>query len=131
MKQLEPLVQLDANRAVRIDEADMVHIQWHYLTIRLNMTGVLCLINFLETPCDECPVSSHFSLSGTPDDGYALWIQNAGLRLSFEDLRLFSELLKRAVQQIRQHGKIDSAEHLPDPLKLMCDVRMAPVYSAN
>lgn len=131
MQNLEPLIQLDRNRAIHIDKADMVHVQWQYITIRLNVTGLLCLINYLEQPCTSCDVSRYFSLEGTPDDGFVLWIQSAGLRLSHAELRQFMDLLQEAVVKIRMLGKVANAAHLPSAFKLTCEAPTVESYSKN
>jgi hypothetical protein len=125
------LTQLDPNRAITIDHCDMVHVQWQYMTIRLNVTGLLSLIDFLEAPQHDCVPSRHFAIQGTPDDGYVLWIQNAGVRLTLDEFTQFLSLLKDAVREIRRLGKRPSAAHLPDAFKLTSDATMTPLYSAN
>lgn len=123
MSNLQLLTEQSKTAAVHIADDDMIHITWRHVTFRLNATGMIYLVNFLN---GEDHRAIGFEAYGSPDDGYQIWIQNIGLRLSTEECRRFTQLLKDGLAALRQRGKTGDACHLPDCLKLT-----VPLYSAN
>lgn len=96
------LVQQAHNRAVVMTSDDMLHITWKHVTLHLNVTGMVYLLRFLNNTLHIEDATCHFDIYGTPDDGYTLWIQDVGLRLSPQDLIAFKELLSDAILALKQ-----------------------------
>jgi len=72
-----------------------------------------------------------FEAFGTPDDGYQIWIQDVGLRLSRENCERFKQLLVNGLEVLKQMGKSGEANHLPDCLKLTVPVDAHNSFSKN
>jgi hypothetical protein len=128
---LNLLVKYDSNRAIHIDENDMIHLTWRHVTVRLNMTGLLYLSRFLDGDASRSWRITGFDLTGTPDDGYQLWIHDIGLRLDEVALRHFKDLLRDSLDALARLGKEPDAVHLPDALKLTTVAPIAWVASPN
>ena len=116
MQNLHPLARKTAHEAVYIDQNDMIHITWRHITFRINATGFIYLVDFLNG--DDRRRAIGFDVYGTPDDGYCLWIQDAGLRLSPADSHRFKQLLVDGLTALRDMGKHGETHHLPHHLKL-------------
>lgn len=97
-----PLTQQAHNKAIHITQDDMLHIVWKHATIRMNVTGLIYLLRYLNGTLTTNERSSHFEITGTPDDGYQLWIQDIGLRLSPDDYRSFKQLLTDGMLSLQQ-----------------------------
>jgi len=128
MKNLQLLTTQRANETVHIAEDDMIHIMWRHITLRINVTGFIYLVDFLK---GEDRRTIGFEAYGTPDDGYQIWIQDAGLRLSTQDCMRFTQLLEDGLNALRQMGKSGKAAHLPDCLKLTVPVEQFSSISHN
>lgn len=131
MQNLRLLTMVNANEAVNIADDDMVYVQWRHVTIRLNVTGLIYLVDFINGDWSPQRQSRIFDLCGSPDDGYQLWIQEVGLRLSPDDFQRFQRLLCDALATLKAIGKSDGAEHLPDYLKLTVEAVPTGYFTAN
>ncbi|MEL6525760.1 MAG: hypothetical protein AAFQ07_08625 [Chloroflexota bacterium] len=98
----DTLVKQAHNRAVAITTDDMLHITWKHVTLHLNVTGMVYLVRYLNNTLLPEDATNHFTLYGNPDDGYELWIQDVGLRLSPEDTVCFKDLLSDALLALKQ-----------------------------
>lgn len=116
MQNLRLLTSQTNRGAMHIAENDMIHITWKHATLRLNVTGLIYLVNFLNG--NQRRQSVGFDVYGTPDDGYQIWIQDIGIRLSTADCHQFKQLLVDGLAALKQLGKDHSSRHLPDSLKL-------------
>jgi len=96
------LVKQAHNRAVAITADDMLHVTWKHVTFHLNVTGMVYLLRFLNNTLSPEDATNHFVLYGNPDDGYELWIQDVGLRLSGADTDHFKQLLSDALLALKQ-----------------------------
>lgn len=131
VQNLRLLTMVNANEAVNIADDDMIHIRWKHVTLRLNVTGLIYLVDFLNGSGSRSRQLSSFDLFGSPDDGYQLWIQDVGLRLSPDDFRRFRRLLDEALVALKGMGKHGSAHHLPDCLKLTAEAVPSGSFSEN
>ncbi|MEM6529440.1 MAG: hypothetical protein AAF653_14180, partial [Chloroflexota bacterium] len=95
----------------------------------INVTGLIYLVDFLDG--NERRGTIGFEVYGTPDDGYQIWIQDVGLRLSNTECHMFKQLLADALANLRNIGKTGTAHHLPDFLKLTVDATVAGQPSLN
>ena len=120
MNTLHLLTTQAANEAVHIAENDMIHITWRHVTLRINVTGMIYLVDFLNGNTRQM---NQFEAYGTLDDGYQIWIQDVGLRLSPQDCHRFKQLLVDGLASLRSMGKRGDAAHLPDCLKLTVPVQ--------
>lgn len=112
------LIQNTSFQAIHIDQNDMIHITWKHVTIRLNVTGLIYLSAYLDGDQRHKRCAVDFQIFGTPDDGYQLWIQEVGLRLSVDDFQQFKRLLQDGLAALRRMGKAIEPDTLPDYLKL-------------
>ena len=131
MPQPKLLAEVKANQSVHIMQDDMIHITWKHVTIRLNATGLIYLVDYLEGKRRHHFRVIGFDLTANPDDGYQLWIQDVGLRLSAEEFDAFKQLLQTSLSSLRQMGSIKSANHLPHLLKLTVAASPASAFSQN
>ncbi len=128
MSKLRLLATGTANEAVHIAANDMIHITWRHATLRINVTGLLYLVEFMNGNTRR---AIGFDAFGTLDDGYELWIQDIGLRLSPDDAYRFRQLLVDGLQSLRTLGKNGEAAHLPDCLKLTVPAEQTSRIHAN
>lgn len=128
MLKLHLLVKHTSHEAIHIAENDMIYITWRHATLRINVTGFMYLVDFLNGNPRRMV---GFDAFGTPDDGYELWVQDVGLRLSPSDAHRFRQLLVNGLDALRDMGKRGDAHHLPDHLKLTIPVEQAGQFSYN
>lgn len=125
------LTTLSASQTVAIGANDMIYITWKHATIRLNVTGLIYLGDFLTGKHLRQGQRIGFHLSGNQDDGYQLWVQEVGLRLTCSDFERFKCLVLDAVSALRQMGTPSPTSHLPDSLKLTVEVAPTAAYYQN
>lgn len=126
------LTQQTSRRAIYIGDDDMIHIVWKHVTIQLNLTGLQYLARYLQQGCALRPCLRCFQLNGTADDGYQLWIQDIGLRLSPVDFQSFHHLLDSALDTLKRAGRVGTPlAHLPGDLALTTEASVSMAYSAN
>lgn len=82
-----------------IADDDMVHIVWRHVTLRLNVTGLIYLIDFLDGSPRYRNIG--FEAYGNMDDGFEIWVQNVGLRLSTDECYQFKQLLVDGLATLR------------------------------
>lgn len=112
MNDFQLLSMVNSRQAVHIAGDDMIHIIWKHATIRLNVTGLIYLVDYLngERRSRRCGID--FQVTGSPDDGYQLWIQDVGLRLSPEQYEQFQQMLEDGLTMLRAAGKAPEAASL-------------------
>lgn len=116
------------SQAVHMDANDMIHITWKHVTIRLNVTGLIYLVDFVN---GHRAHTIGFAITGTMDDGYQLWIEEVGLRLTPDDFERFKQLLQDGVAMLRTLGKTRDADHLPACLRMTVLASTPAAYSDN
>lgn len=95
------LTQHGARRAILIDQDDMLHIVWSHATLRMNLTGLVHLLRYLEADYHPRPEARVFEITGNLDDGFVLWVQDVALRLDTNDYLAFRNLIKAAVDALQ------------------------------
>lgn len=131
MQNLRLLTTTTPYATMHIADDDMIHVHWKHVTIRLNVTGLIYLVDFLSGARSQRRRETWFAISGTPDDGYQLWIQDIGLRLTPDDFQQFYHLLADGLTHLRHMGKTDTANHLPDWLKLTVGATPTGCFADN
>ena len=129
MQNLRVLTMQTTHEALHIADNDMIFITWKHATIRINVTGLIYLVDFLNG--DERRRAIGFDVLGTPDDGYQIWIADAGLRLTPDECQRFKQLLEDGLSSLREMGKDASPNDLPDCLKLTDDAHVSGVFHQN
>ncbi|MEO1287252.1 MAG: hypothetical protein AAFV93_05750 [Chloroflexota bacterium] len=129
MYKLNMLSKQKENRAIHIADDDMIHITWKHVTIRLNVTGLIYLVEFLNG--DDSKATMGFEAYGTLDDGFQIWVLDVGLRLSPVECAEFKQLLEDGLATLRSLGKNDCTCHLPDSLKLTVAHKPSTIFSGN
>lgn len=117
MEKLRLLAKTTHYQAVHIAPNDMIHITWKHASIRLNVTGLIYLADFLNGVCRHPRCRTDFQIMGTPDDGYQVWIQAVGLRLSADDFQHFKTLINDSLSHLKAGGYLDHHD-LPTYLAL-------------
>lgn len=125
---LHVLTMKSASQTIRIDTNDMIHITWKHATIRLNVTGLIYLVDFVN---GERAHTVGFDITGTMDDGYQLWIEDIGLRLTPAEFEIFTQLLEDGLQTLRALGKTNNTQWLPACLRMTTVSAMGASYSQN
>ncbi len=129
MQNYNLLSKQSTNKSIHITEDDMIHIIWKHVTIRINVTGLIYLVDFLDGDFKREAVG--FKAYGTLDDGFQIWIQDIGLRLSSTESVEFKKLLTDGLEMLRIMGKKGRANHLPDCFKLTVDHQIDCQFSNN
>jgi len=117
------------NSALHIAEDDMIHITWKHMTVRINVTGLICLVDFLNGNPRLRTVG--FEVFGNMDDGYEIWIQDVGIRLTASETADFKELLVDGLEMLRKMGKDGTSNHLPNMFKLTTRMNSTNPFSSN
>lgn len=128
MQNLDLITMNNTHEALHIDHNDMIHLTWKHVTIRLNVTGLIYLVDRLH---DGPRWMAGLEVFGTPDDGYQIWIQDVGLRLSTEECQRFKDLAQDGLTILRKIGKAITPNHLPDYLKLTIEAKPIGIVSTN
>lgn len=128
MDNLNLLVKQQSNRALHIADNDMIHIMWKHVTLRINVTGLICLVEFLNG--NQRHRSVGFEVFGNLDDGFQIWIADVGLRLTVAECYDFKRLLNDGLAMLRDMGKHGTAYTLPNSLKLTLP-HSESTFSAN
>lgn len=93
------LTMQNRKKAIYIADDAMVHIIWQHATLCLNVTGLIYLIDFLDGNPNYRNIG--FEAYGNMDDGFEIWVQNVGLRLSTDDCYQFKQLLVDGLASLR------------------------------
>lgn len=121
---------MNTQQALHIADNDMIHIVWKHVTIRLNVTGLIYLVDFLEGKRRHHGRVIGFDITANPDDGYQVWVEDIGLRLSSAEFEQFKALLCEGLEQLRRVGKAE-ALRLPHCLKLTAALPTPAYFSEN
>lgn len=129
MQNLRLLTQQTAYQSLHIADDDMIHIIWKHATIRINVTGLIYLVDFMNG--DRHRKIMGLEVTGTPDDGYQIWIQDVGLRLTTLEYQRLRDLLTDGLSALRATNAPASSDYLPDSLKLTVALTSTGTYSQN
>ncbi len=99
------LSKCDIDRQIEVCDNDMIHVTWQHMTFRLNVTGLIQLVRFLDMDY-EGELSRYFVLDGNMDDGYNLWIHDVAIHLTVDELRTFRYLLEDALIALKHRNML-------------------------
>ncbi len=126
------LTKQAAHQMIHICQNDMIYITWQHATIRLNVTGLMYLKRYLDDSLPLSQIPSCFEITGSPDDGYQLWIQDVGLRLSLENYRAFKRLLDDSLVQLKERNEALTQQLLTEELVFTVEVEaVSTLFSTN
>jgi hypothetical protein len=126
------LTKQAAHQMIHICQNDMIYITWRHATIRLNVTGLMYLQRYLDDSLPLSQIPSCFEITGSPDDGYRLWIQDVGLKLSLDGYRDFKCLLDDSLHQLRQRNESLTEQSLTEDLVFTVEVEaVSTLFSTN
>jgi len=103
LQNLRLLSMQSSQHTIHISDDDMIHITWKHVTLCINPTGLIYLLDFLDgSPCFR---NIGFEAYGNMDDGFEIWIENVGLRLSTDDCIKFKQLLTDGLNTLRSSSQ--------------------------
>jgi hypothetical protein len=98
--QLTPIARANDQRLVAVCGDGSLHIVWGEASFRIPIYDLSHLTTVLSNWEDQAEIigmrRGYYRLLQAPEGGMQLWLNNAGLWLSREDLRIFSDLLHSA-----------------------------------